>query len=264
MAADIESLLWEVEDPRLIRGIYNYCHRRCERCPFTDRCLGFRETRRYEQRHPDASVFDRLNDSFRQTFQLLKAWCEREGIDFDGVREEADAPPWREDRSVEDVIESNPLYRMAMTYSQGAYVVVHSLERGGTGRAWPPDVRSAIDTIGWYACFIAGKIHRAIYGFGEHGAHGFEDPVQNDWNGSAKAAHLGIAESRKAWLTVLEAGEAPPDSPLRKMIELLDRIDSDTAGRFPRAMEFVRPGFDEPDVAAGALTTLDCFDPRPG
>jgi len=28
-------------------------------------------------------------------------------------------------------------------------------------------------------------------------------------------------------------------------------------------MEFVRPGFDEPEVAAGALSTLACFEPRP-
>jgi len=27
-------------------------------------------------------------------------------------------------------------------------------------------------------------------------------------------------------------------------------------------MEFVRPGFDEPDVAAGALTRLAPFEPR--
>jgi hypothetical protein len=27
------------EDPRFISGIYNYCDRWCERCPFTARCL---------------------------------------------------------------------------------------------------------------------------------------------------------------------------------------------------------------------------------
>jgi hypothetical protein len=46
------------------------------------------------------------------------------------------------------------------------------------------------------------------------------------------------------------------------MIELLHRIEADLTERFPRAMEFVRPGFDEPEVAAGALTSLACFDPR--
>jgi hypothetical protein len=27
-------------------------------------------------------------------------------------------------------------------------------------------------------------------------------------------------------------------------------------------MDFLRSGFDEPEVAAGALTTLACFEPR--
>jgi hypothetical protein len=49
---------------------------------------------------------------------------------------------------------------------------------------------------------------------------------------------------------------------LRELVDVLKSIDINLAERFPRAMESVRPGFDEPDVTAGALTMLQCFEPR--
>jgi hypothetical protein len=75
-----------------------------------------------------------------------------------------------------------------------------------------------------------------------------EDVVQNDWNGTAKLARLIVAESKDAWQVVLKAGEASANSPLNELVELLDRIDAGLAERFPRAMDFLRPGFDEPST----------------
>ena len=89
-----------------------------------------------------------------------------------------------------------------------------------------------------------------------------EDPIQNDWNGSAKVARLAIAESQRAWDMLLLVGEAPPDARLRQTRTLLDRIDRGLESRFPNAMDFVRPGFDEPAIADGALSTLECYEPR--
>ena len=31
--------VYRARDPKLIPGIYNYCDRWCERCPFTSRCM---------------------------------------------------------------------------------------------------------------------------------------------------------------------------------------------------------------------------------
>ena len=79
--------------------------------------------------------------------------------------------------------------------------------------------------------------------------------MQTDWNGSSKVARLDIAESRVAWSLLLTAGHAPADSPMRQLLEQLDRIDAGIADRFPRAMEFVRPGFDDLIVEATASAT---------
>ena len=102
--------------------------------------------------------------------------------------------------------------------------------------------------ITWHAGMVGAKVHRALAGLAERGEMTAEDAVQNDWNGSAKVARVVVDESRRAWQVMLRVGEAPENSPLLELVALLDRIDQGLAERFPCAMEFVRPGFDEPLV----------------
>ena len=90
-----------------IEGIFNYCTRRCSRCAFTSRCTLYQSEREYERQNPDATWQQRMQDSFAETFRLLEAWCQREGIDFDEIRRAADVL-FREDgrsftRDVEQV-----------------------------------------------------------------------------------------------------------------------------------------------------------------
>src|SRR5580765_4053602 len=264
MDEELERYVAQASDPRLIPGIYNYCHRRCEQCPFTDRCLTFRRMRDDEVRHPDGNMLDAVGRSFARTFDLLKDWCEREGIDFDTVREEA-----RSDQAAEELarldteIESDPLHELAFAYTKAAITLVSSLEALAPFHEWSPVVREALATIGWYAGMVVVKVDRSLHGLAEGRVVTLgEDPIQNDWNGSAKVARLAIAESQRAWDTLLLVGEAPADARLRQTRALLDRIDDGLASRFPRAADFGRPGFDEPDIAAGALSTLECYEPR--
>ena len=105
----------------------------------------------------------------------------------------------------------------------------------------------AVDTIGWFSTLISAKIRRAICGQ----ADGWESPdgVQTDHNGSAKVALLGIAESRAAWGVLMEAGKATADGVPAQAVRILDELDRNLRTRFPRATEFVRPGFDETGVS---------------
>ena len=98
---------------------------------------------------------------------------------------------------------------------------------------------------------MSAKVYRALHGLAERERSlGDEDAVQNDWNGSAKLARILVAESQAAWDLVMREGEAPGDSPLLELIALLARIDECLAERFPDAMNFIRPGFDErPETA---------------
>lgn len=264
MEIDFEAADRETADPRLIPGIYNYCHRWCERCPFTDRCMAFRETSSYERDNPDARPLDHVEDSLRKTAALLAEWSEREGIDFERVQAEAKSGEMMAElNQADEMIDTDPVVKAAKEYGHRAFDIVKGLEKAERLLTWPPQVQAAIETIGWYAFYVSVKVHRALHGLSAANGDEIEKyGLQSDWNLSAKAARMAIAESCRAWAIVLDAGNAPAQSRLRELVALLNSIDTDLARRFSRAMEGVRPGFDEPDVAAGALTTLECFEPR--
>ena len=72
-----DNLLTLAEDPRHISGIYNYCDRWCERCPFTSRCLLYameqKDSADPASRDPDNAAFwQQLHSIFDQTKQLIQ------------------------------------------------------------------------------------------------------------------------------------------------------------------------------------------------
>jgi hypothetical protein len=255
-AADLEAQLERASDPVLIHGIYNYCHRRCERCAFTGRCFLYRENHEEARRHGECGEEVRAN--LQQTLDLIRASCEREGIDLEQVFGDADSEGLATEQerlnNAVAAVERDSLYARAKSCAAAAHAVVDPLQELSPFHEWPPDVAEAIDTISWHAGEIPAKIYRALTGHAEL-ASATEDPVQNDWNGSAKVARLAIRESSAAWEVLFAVGETPLDAPIRETRERLEQIDRELAARFPLAMEFVRPGFDEPEVAAGALTS---------
>ena len=123
----------------------------------------------------------------------------------------------------------------------------YALRRSQAFNTWPTEALDALDTVEWYAFRVASKTRRALTGFALRGEDDEADWVQSDWNGSAKVARLEIRESRDAWEALLRAGGAAADSPLRALITHLEQLDAKVAQAFPHAMEFVRPGFDEPE-----------------
>jgi hypothetical protein len=232
---------------RIIEGIFNYCTRRCERCPFTAQCTLYQSEKEYEQRHPAATWQDHVHDSFAETFRLLEEWCTREGVDFEQIRREAD----NEEANAEleraaETARADPLQQMATAYTHAALNVTDALASARALRHWPAEVGSALDTIAWNAGMVSAKVHRALHGHAERGLIREDDPVQSDWNGSAKVARILVEESKHAWNLMLREGQAPEQSPLVDLVGLLERIDANLAERFPRAMDFIRPGFDVP------------------
>jgi hypothetical protein len=264
MDPELEAYVVRAQDPTLIPGIYNYCHHRCEQCAFTGRCFSFRQEQQEAHDHPERSLEDHIEANFTRAAALVTAWCERHGIDPAAVEEtEIDESDSATQGSDDEKADADVLQQMARRYCAEAHHIVAPLSNLSRFHAWAPAVAAAIDTIGWYSGLIPAKIGRALYGAANEGQLVDEDPVQNDWNGSAKVARLAIAESIGAWRTLFEAGDTPVDASIRRTASLLEQMDGALAARFPLAMEFVRPGFDEPEVAAGALTRLAPFEPRP-
>jgi len=113
-------------------------------------------------------------------------------------------------------------------------------------RARSPDpiVSAAIEVIEAQAWAMSGKMFRAVRGLFDRDLDDDPFDVQTDANGSAKLMRLLVAESRAAWEVLTGVGHAVADGvPARMMRDLLV-LDQDIAARFPRAMAFVRPGFD--------------------
>jgi hypothetical protein len=224
----------------LIPGISDYCDRCCHRCPLTARCLTYRESEGPLRRlagDPTASVAVVVKQSLTRSIDTMRQIAQRLGIDIDPTPEEAAAAHARGDRDLND-----RLVARSREYARSAYGIVRALapilaERGDV------ELMAAVTRIEETCCTIASKIYRAISGAGDECWDGGE--LQDDANGSAKVARLLMADARTAWRVLMEAGRAAADGVPARLIAALDDLDHGVAARFPHAMQFVRPGFDQ-------------------
>ena len=69
-------------------------------------------------------------------------------------------------------------------------------------------MHAALDTSAWHAGMVSRKVFRALHGLAEDGLLAENDPMQNDWNESAKLARMLVAGSEAAWGVVMREGEA--------------------------------------------------------
>jgi hypothetical protein len=245
-AAEFDRLVARVSDPRLISDIYNYCDGRCRRCPFTQRCLVYLDSQDLDAVNLDKhSLAATMGASFRRMLGLLSEAAQREGVDTRAPAEEDS------EGTVDAALErhrQDPLAIRAREYGALAWRIGRAIAPIAAARDDAPLV-DAVETIEWFSSMIGSKLYRAICGQME-GWEGRDD-AQTDFNGSAKIALIGIAESRRAWSVLMEAGRATADGVPARAVKMLEALDADVRERFPRVMEFVRPGFDDPEAAAG-------------
>ena len=117
---DKEKVKKLAQNKQFITGIYNYCDRWCERCPFTSRCLNFalgdEQFADPESRDITNKLFwQKLSETFQVTLDLVKEAAEREGIDLDSLDIEELA---EEERFNEEVTKSHECCRAAKAYGE--------------------------------------------------------------------------------------------------------------------------------------------------
>jgi hypothetical protein len=175
-------------------------------------------------------------------------WAERHGIDLNDLTMTAS-----EEKALEDLearIHQDPLGKRARHYGRDVWEVIEPMapsERDGgwAGAAPGSELSSAVGDVWGLALVIGAKTCRAISTFEHNKENPFEtDSIQTDANGSAKVARLAITESCAAWEIVQTAGLLDPGL-VTYLVANLRRIEAELAERFPLAMAFVRPGFDE-------------------
>jgi hypothetical protein len=256
-ASEFDHLVARARDPRLIPGIYNYCDGRCSRCSFTQRCLHYLDSHELtSESGSERSLADALGDSLQRTFEMLAEVARREGFDLDAqpLVRSAGAFALQDDQASavagedHDRHRDDPLAVRSREYRELAWRIAHAIEPMALARDDAPLV-DAVETIEWFSSKISSKVYRAICGQAE----GWEgrDEAQTDFNGSAKIALISISESLRAWRVLMETGRATADGVPARAVAMLEALDAELRARFPRAMEFVRPGFDDRD-ATGA------------
>ena len=126
-------------------------------------------------------------------------------------------------------------------YAQSSWPVLQALRPilSGRGDAQAADAAERLEEM---CATVASKIFRAV----SSSVDADTDPgdVQSDSNGSAKVALLLIEESRQAWRVLMQPGRSVADGAPARFVVMLDALETELLKRFPRALEFVRPGFD--------------------
>lgn len=145
----------------------------------------------------------------------------------------------REEETRRPRIDDTPMMKMAHAIA----VVSHRwfASRSAAVRAVADDVlREALDIAQWDSTFVGAKLARALRGRDDDMD---DDPVQNDWNGSAKVAVISLERSEAAWQVIAQStGDAASAVLAGQVADLRREVEH----AFPHARSFIRPGFDEP------------------
>jgi hypothetical protein len=246
-----------------ITGIFNYCDRWCERCPFTSRCLNFEisEEKFGDLQNGDLSnevFWQKLSETLQETMTMLQEMAEERGIDLDSLdmddSEKLDVP-FKEKPVVHMTTHMAKSYigLVENWFNDNVYIFEEDAGRlaavyeADTSESYSQeDTVTLIDSaevIRWYQHQIYVKVQRAI-----HSSQDEEFEIQNgfakDSDGSTKIALIGMDRSISAWGKMLKCFPDQKES-IIDIISHLDRLRRRTEKKFPDARAFVRPGFDE-------------------
>src|SRR5438874_6039333 len=268
-------------EPDFIPGIYNYCDRWCEKCPFTSRCRVY-ATEAADGDLDDPEVHDinnerfwrKLESIFREAHEKMAVWAEEAGVDLESTESQA-AVAEHEQREQE--ADEHQLAELARQYAMTVqewfaeeFVTeqnVHDDMMVDADGAAEIDVAGAAEVLRWYQFFVAAKVIRALMSRTLSGhslvettagdnpfAETVEDEdddfdtapdyVQEDGNGSAKIALIAIDRSMAAWHAMEMCLPRKSDS-IAPIVAELERLRWLLEEEFPDARGFIRPGFDE-------------------
>ena len=257
------------ENPNNIEGIFNYCDRWCERCPFTSRCLNFGMG---EMHFPDGEIPDLenaafwkgLEEIFRVTMEVMTRVAEERGLDL--TMSDEDDEEWAKIKAANDAgMERAANHSCALSAQE--YAALADAWLGDSADAFAdketelndllrlnvaPDqaeeqaasIEDAVEVIRWYQIFIEVKLRRALQGQEDEADDAeFWEEYPKDSDGSAKVALIAMERSISAWGLLLRLFPEH-ETALLEILAQLDRTKRMTEKQFPAARAFARPGFD--------------------
>jgi len=259
---DKDNLKKLAKDAKYISGIYNYCDRWCERCPFTSRCLNCALAK---EQFGDLEKIDELNEAFwdklsemlNSTLTMIKEMAKEQGIDLDAMdmKNDPNQDDFQKESALKHLIShASESYAKAVYrwFDENEYLFLEKEEELNRIRIISSQINSvreaegindAVEIIRWYQWQIHVKLQRAINS-GPTKETLDLDELPKDSDGSAKVALIGIDRSMAAWKVLLTVfpGQAKQ---ILDFITMLEHIKSRVETQFPDARAFIRPGFDE-------------------
>ncbi len=277
---DKERLKKLAGNPKFIPGVYNYCDRWCERCPFTSRCMNFalgeEQFSDPEARDIDNELFwQNLAETFQMTLDMLKKTAEEQGIDLDSLELETAA---EEERLNEETAKNHECSRAAKVYGEMVNIWFDSAtglfeEKADELRlkaeldipnvnpvGEAANLKDVVEIIRWYQHQIYVKLMRTIRGELIEKSE-ILDEFPKDSDGSAKVALIATERSIAAWREMRNHFPERGDDILDFLVHL-DRLRRKIEKSFPAARAFVRPGFDEIVQHSEPMHTVDARNSR--
>jgi hypothetical protein len=207
------------EDTKHIPGIYNYCDRWCERCPFTSRCLNFEMS---EEKFGDLQNGDitnevfwqKLSETFQETLNMVKEMAAEKGIDLESIEldDQDDYKRPFEDPSVVHIISHMSKSYIGMVdewFDSNVYIFEDDhpeLKAAAAAESVqsPPDedtitLIDSVEVIRWYQLQMYVKLRRALHGAHDEATDEDWDDYPKDSDGSAKVSLIGMDRSISAW-----------------------------------------------------------------
>lgn len=258
-----KDLINMAKDPKFISGIYNYCDRWCERCQFTARCLNY-ATCEDEFDTPESkdmnnkAFWDKLQEVFAITAEMIKDSAEEMGIDLDDM----DDKEFEErQKKVRKFSEDQAYSKIAFEYTKTVHnwfdsnkellenkkdELISHLEAKIPGTKLVKEslkIKDFIEVISWYQHQIYVKLRRAASGLANSELDE-EEHFQEDADGSAKVAIIGIERSIWAWGGLLNYFQQQEKEILDILVTLKTLLKL-VEKSFPGAQTFARPGFEK-------------------
>jgi hypothetical protein len=193
----------------------------------------------------------KLASIFEETKQMMSDWAEEAGIDLSQVDEAANEQreKRRSDVARDELAVTATDYASRVTSWFTGFDQVLNVTDLVPNEAETDEIEQigeAREVIHWYQYQIAVKLMRALSSRSDEAEWPDEaaDDAARDSDGSAKVTLIAISRSVGAWRLMQMCLPERADSIIPMILEL-ERLRQKTELRFPKARDFVRPGFDE-------------------
>lgn len=255
-----------MEDDNFIPLIHNYCDRWCEQCRFIMRCrVGVEEVERLSKGITEPQdVMKKVAENLKNALEMLEKFARESGIDWEELKADAlttETPkPIYTNQQTQLKEWSTDYIHLGQQWFEANEAIFKQkedelnlqLEIGVANTSEEAaNLIHAMEVIRWFLYFISVKMNRAFHGLQNDLLDDLEDyeedPIQNDANGSAKVALDAIERSLAAWEIIREHFPESTDE-LIDIFVLLGRMRNGLTTIFPKVNDFVRPGFDEPEL----------------